>query len=47
MKTLIEVIASGGVFDASGVDNPHDWHYTKVNGIWFPKSKIDFSKKSV
>lgn len=42
MKTLIEVIEMGGVFDASGIDKPHDWYYTKINNIWYPKEKIDF-----
>jgi hypothetical protein len=46
MKTFIEVLALNGQYDKQGIDNPHDWYWTEVNGVYYPKTKIDFEKKS-
>ena len=27
---------TGQVHDASGIDNPHDYYWEEINGIWYP-----------
>lgn len=39
MKKFSEI--KNCVHDSSGIDEPNEWFWTKINGIYYPVKKIE------
>lgn len=41
MKKFDEIVSKGLVFDASGIENPREYMWKKINGVYYPeKTKV-------
>ena len=44
-KTLDDIIVEGLPYDTKGYNNPNNWWYSEIDGVWKPQMKISFTLK--
>lgn len=45
MKTFEEILKYKNVFDASGIENPNEWLWRRINNIYYPFKKLKSNGK--